>query len=152
MSSARQRVFNHKILSRGFWKVYLPEVFWLGREMEDGLLSGSPPGEKFVRVRPEPFKGIGVSLDQIPTKHGGRPMNLSERFQRFAAECEVMAKLTPNPENQLVWRLMAERWIRCAELCERQDSLACSRCWSTETSSETRTQLGSLGDNLAEVC
>jgi hypothetical protein len=51
-------------------------------------------------------------------------MNTSERFQRFAAECEVMAKFTPDPDNQLVWRRMAQRWTRCAELCERQDSLA----------------------------
>ena len=36
-------------------------------------------------------------------------MNMSEQFQRFAAECEVMAKFTSNPENQLVWRRMAER-------------------------------------------
>jgi len=51
-------------------------------------------------------------------------MNLSERFQRFAAECEVMAKFTPDLENQLVWRRLAERWIRCAELSERQVSVA----------------------------
>jgi len=51
-------------------------------------------------------------------------MNLSERFQRFAAECEVMAKFTPDLENQLVWRRMAERWIRCAELSEGQVSTA----------------------------
>jgi hypothetical protein len=51
-------------------------------------------------------------------------MNTSERFQRFAAECEVMATFTPDPENQLVWRRMAERWIRCAELSERQVSVA----------------------------
>ena len=47
-------------------------------------------------------------------------MNASDRFLRFAAECEVMAKCTPSPENEVVWHRMAERWIQCAELSERQ--------------------------------
>ena len=51
-------------------------------------------------------------------------MNASDRFLRFAAECEVMAKCTPSPENEIVWHRMAERWIQCAELSERQDSAA----------------------------
>jgi hypothetical protein len=51
-------------------------------------------------------------------------MDASERFLRFAAECELMAKFTPSPENKTVWRRMAERWVRCAELVERQYSLA----------------------------
>jgi hypothetical protein len=50
-------------------------------------------------------------------------MNASDRFLKFAAECEVMAKFTPSPENKVVWHRMAERWIRCAELIERQDSV-----------------------------
>ncbi len=50
-------------------------------------------------------------------------MNASDRFLKFAAECEVMAKFTPSRENKVVWHRMAERWIRCAELIERQDSL-----------------------------
>jgi hypothetical protein len=49
-------------------------------------------------------------------------MDASERFLKFAAECELMAKFSPTAENKLVWRGMAERWIRCAELIERQDS------------------------------
>jgi hypothetical protein len=43
-------------------------------------------------------------------------MDPAERFLRFAAECEFMAKFTRNPENRLVWARMAERWIRCARL------------------------------------
>jgi chorismate-pyruvate lyase len=43
-------------------------------------------------------------------------MDPAERFLRFAAECELMAKLTRNPENRLVWTRMAERWVRCARL------------------------------------
>jgi len=77
-------------------------------------------------------------------------MNTSERFQRFAAECEFMAKLTPSLENQMVWRRMAERWIQCAELCERQDSLA--HAAGPQRRHRKPAQLGSLGDNLAEVC
>jgi hypothetical protein len=51
-------------------------------------------------------------------------MDVSDRFLRFAAECEVMAKFTPSPENETVWHQMAERWLRIAELLESQNSLA----------------------------
>jgi hypothetical protein len=43
-------------------------------------------------------------------------MDPAERFLRFAAECEFMAKFARNPENKLVWTRMAERWVRCARL------------------------------------
>ena len=48
-------------------------------------------------------------------------MTPSEHFLRFAAECESMAKLTHDQENKPVWRRLAERWVRCAELAERQN-------------------------------
>jgi hypothetical protein len=51
-------------------------------------------------------------------------MNPSEKFSRFARECERMAKFTHNPENKAIWHRMAERWLRCAELAERQDLAA----------------------------
>jgi hypothetical protein len=51
-------------------------------------------------------------------------MDASERFLRFAAECELMAKYTRSPENKTVWRRMAERWIRCAELIDQKSSFA----------------------------
>ena len=37
-------------------------------------------------------------------------MNTSDRFLRFAAECEVMAKFSRTPENRAVWNGLAERW------------------------------------------
>lgn len=43
-------------------------------------------------------------------------MDPSERFMRFAAECELMAKFTHSRENKVVWTRMAERWVRCARL------------------------------------
>lgn len=49
-------------------------------------------------------------------------MDATDRFLRFAAECEVMAKFSRSPENRAVWSGMAQRWIRCAELMDRQDS------------------------------
>jgi hypothetical protein len=49
-------------------------------------------------------------------------MGASEKFLRFAAECELMAKSSPSPEDEVAWRRLAERWIRCAELSERQIS------------------------------
>jgi hypothetical protein len=51
-------------------------------------------------------------------------MNPSENFVRFAAECELMAKFTHIAENRAVWIRMAERWLRCAELNDRQTSAA----------------------------
>jgi hypothetical protein len=44
----------------------------------------------------------------------------TEHFLRHAAECEQMARTTRDPQSKLVWRRMAERWTRCAELA-RQD-------------------------------
>jgi hypothetical protein len=43
-------------------------------------------------------------------------MDPSEKFLRFAAECEFMAKFTRSRENKAVWTRMAERWLRCAQL------------------------------------
>jgi len=45
-------------------------------------------------------------------------MVASEVFIRHAAECEYMAKRSRDPHNREVWRSMAERWIRCAELAQ----------------------------------
>jgi hypothetical protein len=49
-------------------------------------------------------------------------MNTPDRFLRFAAECETMAKFSRTPENRAVWSGLAERWIRCAKLMDEQDS------------------------------
>lgn len=51
-------------------------------------------------------------------------MNSSDRFLQFAAECELMARISQDPKNKTVWRNIAERWARCAEFVERQNSLA----------------------------
>jgi hypothetical protein len=51
-------------------------------------------------------------------------MITSDRFLRFAAECEVMAKFTRSRENRMIWNGMAERLLRCAELMGRQDANA----------------------------
>jgi len=48
-------------------------------------------------------------------------MMTSDRLLRFAAECEVMAKFTQSPESRMTWNTIAQRWLRCAELLERQD-------------------------------
>ena len=50
-------------------------------------------------------------------------MNTAERFLRFAAECEAMAKFTHSRENKTVWHQLAERWLRIADLIERQNTL-----------------------------
>jgi hypothetical protein len=48
-------------------------------------------------------------------------MMTSDRFLRFAAECEVMAKFTRSRESKIVWNRIAQRWLRCAELLDKQD-------------------------------
>jgi hypothetical protein len=63
----------------------------------------------------------------IAALHGDQSMITSERFVRFAAECEVMAKFTPNRENRMVWNQIAQRWLRCAELLDRRDADARER-------------------------
>src|SRR5580658_5263878 len=80
--------------------------------------------QHFCRAGLEPSRGDCVRFLRYLTKHGGRPMDTSERFLRFAAECELMAKFTRDRENKTVWRSIAQRWIRCAELVERQNSSA----------------------------
>jgi hypothetical protein len=44
----------------------------------------------------------------------------AEKFLRFAAECELMAKFTRSRENKTIWTRMAERWVRCARLYDRR--------------------------------
>lgn len=46
-------------------------------------------------------------------------MPATDRFLKFAAECEVMAKFTRNRESRAVWNGLAERWIRCAQLADQ---------------------------------
>ena len=43
-------------------------------------------------------------------------MDAMDRFLRFAAECEGMAKVTRSRENKAVWNGLAQRWLRCAEM------------------------------------
>ena len=45
-------------------------------------------------------------------------MNPSEKFLRFAAECEAMAKFARSPESKATWGRLAVRWVRCAESTE----------------------------------
>jgi hypothetical protein len=52
---------------------------------------------------------------------GDRPMVPSEVFLLHAAECEYMAEFSSDPVNREVWRRMAARWIRCAEMVRQQD-------------------------------
>jgi hypothetical protein len=51
-------------------------------------------------------------------------MTPSEQFLRHAAECELMSEFTPSVENKEVWKRMAARWMRCAELYESHNTAA----------------------------
>jgi hypothetical protein len=43
------------------------------------------------------------------------PMNASEKFLRFADECEVMASIARDRESRLMWQSFAARWSRHAQ-------------------------------------
>jgi hypothetical protein len=45
-------------------------------------------------------------------------MNPSEKFRRFAAECEAMSKFAKSTESKATWNGMAARWILFAELAD----------------------------------
>ncbi len=78
-------------------------------------------GRQFILFQQELFKGWMIQLIRVADGERRLPMNASDRFLRFAAECEVMAKFTHSQENRIVWSQMAQRWRRCAELmAERQ--------------------------------
>jgi len=49
-------------------------------------------------------------------------VDASERFLKFAAECEVMAKFTRSREDKAVWNGLAQRWLKCAELMGEEHS------------------------------
>jgi hypothetical protein len=74
----------------------------------------------------EPFDEVLVLLVKARKISTGRnqPMDdPAEKFLRFAAECELMAKFTRSPENKTVWTRMAERWVRCARLYDRRSAM-----------------------------
>ncbi len=51
-------------------------------------------------------------------------LNPPDEFVRHAAECELMAKFTRDPESRATWNQMAQRWRRCAELFKNQSVAA----------------------------
>ena len=72
------------------------------------------------RIATGMLSGAFLASAALPTQQsrgqvdaGRKTMNTSERFLRFAAECEFMAQFTHNPKNKTVWSDMAERWLRC---------------------------------------
>jgi hypothetical protein len=48
-------------------------------------------------------------------------MRPAERFLKYAAECEIMSKLSRSTDNRAVWDGLAQRWIRCAKLADQLD-------------------------------
>ena len=45
-------------------------------------------------------------------------MKPSDKFRRFAAECEEMSNFVKSPESKSIWNGMAARWTLFAELAE----------------------------------
>jgi hypothetical protein len=95
------------------------------------LGASSRPGQMFPwhtgnpnppELRPGTSDAFQCCECHTPDSRGGFPMTPSEQFRRFAAECESMAKFTHDRENKPVWHGLAQRWVRCAELAERQSA------------------------------
>ena len=86
------------------------------RSVFDRYVHRGNAGLRFLMQRGT-FQGAVDSFDQMGDG-GCPPMNTSDRFLKFAAECQVMAKFSPSSENKAVWRGLAQRWIRCAELMD----------------------------------
>ena len=42
-------------------------------------------------------------------------MYTAERFLKFAAECQSMAKISPSREGKATWNGLAQRWVKFAE-------------------------------------
>ena len=104
------RSSNHQSVRR-YSRIEWPEEMFsphTGFPKHNGLRPGTP-------VRLHRF----VSCTRLTRE--AESMTPSEHFLRFAAECESMAKFTHDLENKPVWRRLAERWVRCAELAERQN-------------------------------
>jgi hypothetical protein len=53
-------------------------------------------------------------------------MNTPVEFRKYAAACEIMAKLTKDPQSKAVWKGIAERWLLCAKL-EEQEAIVLRR-------------------------
>jgi hypothetical protein len=51
-------------------------------------------------------------------------MNPSEKFLKYAAECQSMAEVSQSLESKATWSHLAARWIRCAELVARHEAMA----------------------------
>jgi hypothetical protein len=101
----------------GSWRVPLPHTrVAVAVSICLGVTATTRPSQKHDRAT--------VQRERIEPTQKGYPMNTTEKFYRFAAECEFMAKLTHNPKNKTIWTHMAERWVRCAELFDRQSSVA----------------------------
>jgi hypothetical protein len=47
-------------------------------------------------------------------------MHPLEEFLKHAAECKRMARFAREPQDRATWRRMAERWLRCAEVFEKE--------------------------------
>ena len=50
-----------------------------------------------------------------------------EEFMRHAADCELMAKSTKDPQSKATWKRMAERWRQCAGSFRQRDLEARSK-------------------------
>jgi hypothetical protein len=93
-------------------------------KMDTGAQTASRDADTVNRRSPNVLKRNILGVLELSPSHPpdgrGRLLMTSEDFVRRAAECEYMAKSSRDAENKVVWRNMAERWVRCAELAKQQ--------------------------------
>jgi hypothetical protein len=51
------------------------------------------------------------------------PLTPSTEFRRHAAECNRMARSAADRASKQVWKNLAERWLTCASLAERDETM-----------------------------
>jgi hypothetical protein len=65
-------------------------------------------------------------------------MELAQQLLKHAVECEETARFTRDLESKAMWRRMAERWRRCAEVFLRESSECQQRVNERRKASEHR--------------
>ena len=78
------------------------------------------------------------NLRDYTIKPGGRLMDTPAEFQKYAANCKKMSKVSKDPEVKALWGRMEERWLLCAKLAEEDEQTA-ARLHERRTASKRNT-------------
>jgi hypothetical protein len=66
-------------------------------------------------------QGTKSAVSQLKAIDREIGMDTPAEFRKHAADCEIMARVSRDPETKAAWKRMAERWVLCANLAEDKD-------------------------------